>query len=115
MEVFLGKIEQLPHELIFVVIFLMFLLQLVSKILDWLSAADRRKADGGVSHIAIYEKLGEQHGLLESVAKQVDYIEKSMGKLENDFRLHTQSDSDLANLFLRKLDDLNKKVEGIQN
>lgn len=101
---FVQHIEKLPPEAIMLVAFLYFMLQLVKLIFDWISKNQKTKSDGGVSHLTIYEKLGEHHGKLNIILEKFESLEMHMERFEKDFRLHTEDDKKFAQEIIKRLD-----------
>ena len=92
MESLLMYLDKLPKEAILLVVFLMFILQIIKLIADIATKSNRIRADGGVSHLNIYEKLGEQHGDILLITKKLDEFSTHIKFLENNLRLHTVDD-----------------------
>lgn len=127
MQELLKHIGETPVVVLVVIAFLWFTLKLIELGINTVGKARENKekkadieAGGGVTHLTIFERLGTHHALLEAVDKKVDTLQSelheardSLHKLENDFRLHTQSDTDIARSFIKRLDRLDEKIDAL--
>jgi hypothetical protein len=104
MEELFQNINQIPKEVVVLVVVLFFLLQLFKLIFDWINSSNKLKSDGGVSHLTIYEKIGEQHGTLLMLLHKIENMEHGMEKFERDFLNHTEADEKFAKMIIGKLD-----------
>lgn len=105
MESLFLYLDKLPKEAILLVVFLMFILQIVKLIADITTKANRSRADG-VSHLKIYERLGEQHGDISLITKKLDEFSIHIKSLENNLRLHTVDDKRFSEEIIMRLDSL---------
>lgn len=107
MEELIKHVSEIPSVVLMAVVFLVFLLQLlkfsfelVNKNFEKKEKSKEREAntlDGTpINHLAIFEKLGSHHALLEKVADDLE-------KLNNSFATHVQDDHKSLNLILSTL------------
>lgn len=90
-------LKDLPSTAVIVLLFLVFLFQIIKYVADLVYKSRTDKANQGVTHYTLYEKMGEQHSLLTTMAADLK-------KLENDFKQHMQQDHESLNMILTVLD-----------
>jgi len=112
MDEFTKTMEHWPAWLMFAFIFMVFVLQVVDKVLAYKSLAKAKKAgrradddgDGeNVTHKDIYKELGRGTHIMEQLSKNVT-------QLNTDFLAHMQSDTNAQTAIMTSINQLREQV-----